>query len=381
MQPSNIAVKSARTRITPPREPDTQECTGGVSARCDSEEIQQHVQQTRRAPVSAGQRALVIGVGQIGSDLIPELVARGMEVAMMDLHPAEASPSAAHLDAKMPDWPDWRERWWPTDVTSPEAAARIAAYQPDVVYHLAALLSATGERKPDLAWAVNMDGTRAVMEALRSLQARDGRARRLILPSSIAVFGPLPDAPFPDPTPDDYPLMPTTMYGVTKVAGELLGAYYTRRGWLDYRGLRFPGLLNATPPGGGTTDYANLMYFAAAAGQPAVSAFVRPDTRLPFMYMPDAIRALIGLAEADPDRLRRRTYNVAAFSPTAEEIAGAIRRQGIDLDVSYVPDSRQQIADSWPSAIDDTSAQEDWDWAPAFDLDEMTAALLDELAR
>ena len=267
-------------------------------------------------------------------------------------------------------------------------AARMEELAPDVVFLMAAVLSATWERYPDLAWRVNIGGTLAVMDGLRALQHRDGRARILILPSSIAAYGPLPDeaggkAAYPDPTPNEYPLQPTTMYGISKVTGELLGEYYTQRGWLDYRGVRFPGLLNATPPGGGTTDYANLMYLAGAAAlsgeDGAVTAFVEARTRLPFMYMPDAVRGLMELADAPAERLTRRTYNIAAMSPSAADIAACIQQHAPWLSVRYVPDHRQQIADSWPPSIDDAAARRDWGWRAEYDLEAMTVALLAEL--
>jgi threonine 3-dehydrogenase len=174
-------------------------------------------------------------------------------------------------------------------------------------------------------------------------------------------------------------MLPTSMYGITKVVGELLGSYAAAKQNVDFRGLRFPGLLNTAPPGGGSSDFANLMYFAAAGGKDAVEVFCRPDTTIPFMYMPDAVRALVELADAPAEKLTRRTYNVAAMSPSAGDIAAALRARVGRFEVSYVPDFRQAILDSWPRALEDAPARADWGWAPRWDLDAMTDDLLAQL--
>jgi threonine 3-dehydrogenase len=170
------------------------------------------------------------------------------------------------------------------------------------------------------------------------------------------------------------------MYGVTKVAGELMGAYYAAKRGVDFRSVRFPGLLSPTPPGGGSSDYANEMYFAAAQGKNCDHVFVAPETTLPFMYMPDAIRALLELSTADESKLTRRTYNIAAVSPTAKEIADSIRKSVPSFREAYKPDHRKAFVDSWPDRLDDSVARKDWGWKHAFDLDAMTTELLTSIS-
>ena len=257
-----------------------------------------------------------------------------------------------------------------TDVAGVEAVVR--QHDIDTVFHLAAILSATGEQDPQTCWHVNMNGTINVLEiALRHDMTR------VVIPSSIAVWG--KGVPLLN-TPQESVLKPATMYGVTKVCGELLGEYYVRRFGLDVRGLRFPGIIShETPPGGGTTDYAVAIFYEAV-DKGRYTCFVREDTVLPMMYMPDAIRALVELAEADFGRLRHHTdFNLAAVSFSAGELAGAIRRHLPAFEVSYEPDFHQAIADSWPHSIDDSAAREEWGWKPEWDLEAMTADMLAHL--
>ncbi|MCA9690342.1 MAG: NAD-dependent epimerase/dehydratase family protein [Myxococcales bacterium] len=300
-------------------------------------------------------RFLVTGAGgQVGQDLVKSLRDRGHEVHQSDLRP-----------------PDDGARWHRLDVTDGASVeALLAELRPDSVVHLAAILSARGEVDPNLTYRVNQTGTHNLLEACRLRGIG-----QVIFTSTIAVFGP----GLPDPVPDDVPLRPRTMYGVTKVGGELLGGYYHQRYGLDFRGVRFPGLISAVMPGGGTSDYAPLMYVDGLR-HGRYEAFCRPDTRIPLMYMPDGVRALLELAEAPAERLRRRVYNVAAFSPTAAEIAESVRRAIPGVDLSFRPDpARQQILDSWPNALDDQAAREDWGWAPRYDLEAMTAELVPAL--
>ena len=336
-------------------------------------------------------RSVVVGAGgQIGSDLVPALHRRGDEVRMVDLRPAQDCTAFAALDAhfraaKAPDW----SRWWTTaDASRGDGVpALLREFRPDQVYLLTALLSATGEKEPGRCLDVNMGSLRVALESVAALPEP---RPRIVWPSSIAVFGPIPGHPggLPDPVTDDTPLFPTTIYGVTKVAGELLGAWYAHTGRADFRSLRFPGLLNATPPGGGTTDFANEMYFAAVERRESRD-FLREDTRLPFMHMSDAVRAMLELAAADPARLTRRAYNVAGISPSAAEIAasidrdiGRIRRGARFCAAFLAKDPRQAIADSWPNSLDDACARRDWGWRPRFhSLDLLTPALLDEIAK
>jgi len=241
------------------------------------------------------------------------------------------------------------------------------------IYHLAALLSAVAEEKPHVAWEVNMGGLYRVLEVAR----QSGCA--VFFPSSIGAFG--PGTPRQG-TPQDTVQRPTTIYGVTKVSGELLCDYYHRRFGVDTRGLRFPGLIShAVMPGGGTTDYA-VEIFHDAIRYGRYTCFLGPQTRLDMMYMPDALAATIGVMEADPERLvHRNSFNITAMNFTPEELAAAIRRHLPDFAIDYQPDPvRQAIADSWPESIDDSAATEEWGWKPAWDLDGMTKEMLDRLS-
>lgn len=304
---------------------------------------------------------LVTGArGQIGSDLVAELRRRHGRDAVLetDLHPLPngGNPLYEALDVRDRDRLD----------------ALVRTHRIETVYHLASLLSATGEHKPDLAWAVNVQGLRNVLEVARTY------GLRLFWPSSIAAFG--PDTPREN-TPQAGPLDPVTMYGVTKVTGELLCRYAFQRDGVDVRSLRYPGLIShATKPGGGTTDYAVEIFYAALEGEP-YTCFLRPDTRLPMMYMPDAVRATIDLMDADAEAISVRTgYNITALSFSAEELADALRKRFPDFEVAYEPDFRQAIADSWPASVDDSQARADWGWQPAYDLDRMVDDMIDHLA-
>jgi len=304
-------------------------------------------------------KVLVTGAGgQVGLDLLRILQARGDEVHASDVRP--------------PDEPHQQGVPWHTlDVTRDgDVSALFARLRPELVFHLAAILSARGEADPMRTYAVNQGGTVSVLEA-----ARQHGTRQVVFTSTIAAFGP----PLPDLVPDDIALHPTTMYGVTKVAGELLGDYYFRRYGLDFRAVRFPGLLSAVLPGGGTSDYAPLMYFEALrVGH--YEAFCRPDATIPLMYMPDGLRALVELSAAPRERLTRCVYNVAAFSPTADQIADEVRRVVPGASITFKPDpARQAILDSWPRALDDSLARRDWGWQPEYDLPRMTADLLPKL--
>lgn len=295
--------------------------------------------------------------GQIGHDLIGALVAQGHDVISTDLAPRP--PSHAHAEGV-----DWQR----LDVTDAAAVQHtFTDVRPDLVFHLAAILSATGEANPRLAYDVNQTGTWNVLEACR--RAKVGR---LIFTSSIAVFG--PDTP--DPTPDNATRNPSTMYGVNKASGELLGSYYHRRYGFDFRCVRFPGLISAAMPGGGTSDYTVHMYVDAVRIG-AYEAFCRADTVIPLMYMPDALRALVELSAAPGARLTRRVYNIAAFSPRADEIAKSVARRVPGAKLTFRADpKRQAILDSWPRNLDDASARADWGWAPRFDLEQMSDDLI-----
>ena len=248
----------------------------------------------------------------------------------------------------------------------------IDKYKVDGIVHLAAILSAVGEKNPQLAWNVNINGTVNVFEV-----AREKKLERVLVPSSIAAFG--PDTPR-TMTPQKTILHPTTMYGVTKVALELLGNYYNLKYDMDIRGLRYPGVIShKTQPGGGTTDYAVAIYFDAVK-QGSYECFLTEDTMLPMIYMPDCLKATIELFQADKSRLQNATgYNLAAFSVTPKEMTESIQKVIPDFKISYSPDYRQEIADSWPDSIDDKEARDEWDWKPDYDLDSMTVDIIKEI--
>jgi len=307
-------------------------------------------------------RILVTGaLGQIGSELTNALRARyGAEnVVASDVR--EANPAMREAGP-----------FHVLNVTEPQAIEDLTIrYEIDTIFHLAAILSATGEKDPLLCWHVNMSGSLNVL----SLAVKRGMSR-VIIPSSIAVWGP----GTPPCAPQETALKPTTMYGVTKVAGEVLGDYFFKKFGLDVRGLRYPGIISAeTFPGGGTTDYAVAIFYEAVK-QGRYTCFVSENTRLPMMYMPDCIKATMDLAEADFDLLEHHCdFNVGAMSFTAGELAAAIRKHMQDFAVDYQPDYRQAIADSWPDCVDDSAAREEWGWRPEYDLDTMTADMLDKL--
>lgn len=309
-------------------------------------------------------RVLVTGAfGQIGTELTRALrvrYGRDNVLATGRIPPAPGSSSGTGPCACV-------------DVTQPEVIVdTIRAHEIDVIYHLAARLSAIGEDDPQLAWSVNMGGLYNVLEA-----ARLNGVQQVFWPSSIAAFG--PESPTVQ-TPQDTVMRPTTIYGVTKVAGELLCDYYANRYQLDVRGVRYPGVISSeAPPGGGTTDYAVAMFYAALMQQP-YTCFVRSDTVLPMIYMPDCITAAMSLMQADRARLRHRNaFNIAAMSFSAGDLASEIKKHVPEFECCFVPDARQAIADSWPRSLDDTAAREEWGWQPAFGLEAMTTDMLERL--
>jgi nucleoside-diphosphate-sugar epimerase len=261
-----------------------------------------------------------------------------------------------------------------SDVTDIEGYRKIVVdYQIDTVYHLAAILSATGESKPQLCYDVNLNGLYNVLEV-----AKDN-GQRLFCPSSIAVFGhgtPLEN------TPQETVLKPTTMYGVTKVAGELLCDYYFHKYGVDVRGIRYPGLISwKTRPTGGTTDYAVEIYYEAVLNN-KYECFVRADTKLPMMYMPDAIKGTLDLMDAPLENLKHHSdFNFAGMSFSAQELADCIATRMPDFECTFNPDSRQAIADSWPDSIDDSAASKEWGWKPSYDLEKMSDDMLENLKR
>lgn len=250
----------------------------------------------------------------------------------------------------------------------------IDRYKVDTVVHLAAILSAVGEKKPELAYEVNLTGLHNVLKiaAEKKLQ--------VFVPSSIAAFGASTPA---NPTPQVTIQRPSTMYGVTKVAGELLCDYYHSRFGVDTRGVRLPGIISYTaPPGGGTSDYAVEIYYEALR-QGRYASFLAEGSRMDMMYMPDALKAFSELLEANPERLKNRNaYNITAMSLAPEDIAASIQAHLPDFTLDYAVDPvRQAIADSWPDRLDDRAAREEWDWSPSYDLPRMTEDMLTNLRK
>jgi nucleoside-diphosphate-sugar epimerase len=250
----------------------------------------------------------------------------------------------------------------------------VKSHDIDTVYHLAAVLSATGEENPQAAWAINMGSLLNILEV-----ARKYNLTRVFWPSSIAVFG--SSAPRVN-TPQEAVLLPQTIYGASKVAGELLCNYYFIRYGLDVRSVRYPGIISSEVlPGGGTTDYAVAIFYEAIKSK-HYTCFVRENTVLPMMYMPDCIKATINLMEADRSKVKRHdSYNVAGVSFSAGELAVEIKKHIPDFKCDYSPDFRQKIADSWPMSIDDSAARRDWGWKPTYDLVSMTKDMIEKLLK
>ncbi|MCK4226255.1 NAD-dependent epimerase/dehydratase family protein [candidate division WOR-3 bacterium] len=310
------------------------------------------------------EKILVTGaVGQIGSELVEALRDKyGNENVVATGH--RTKPTKEMKEAGPFEF---------VDVLDKDAIKLvIKKYNIDTVYHMGAVLSATGEEKPQLAFRVNIIGLYNVLEV-----GRECELERIMVPSSIAAFG--PDTP-KENTPNETIMRPTTMYGVSKVTGELLGNYYFKRFGLDVRGVRYPGIIsNKTLPGGGTTDYAVEIFYEAIKNKHYV-CFLKEDSTLPMMYMPDAIKGLISLSEVDINQLKHHCdYNLAAVSFSPGELVSEIQRIIPDFKCEYKPDFRQEIADSWPKSIDDTAAREEWGWEPLYDLRAMTLDMIEKL--
>ncbi|HUJ25510.1 MAG TPA: L-threonine 3-dehydrogenase [Myxococcales bacterium] len=310
-------------------------------------------------------RILITGaVGQIGSELT------------MALRERYGAANVVASDVKLPSDQALLQSgpFEFVDCLDPHHITRVMQiHKIDTIFHLAALLSAVGEMRPLQAWQLNVNGLVNMLEAGRQYGCA------LFFPSSIGAFGPgTPRLSTPQVTVQ----RPTTMYGVTKVVGELLCDDYHRRFNMDTRGLRFPGLVSSvTEPGGGTTDYAVDIYRQAVAHK-QYTCYLRADTRLPMMYMPDAIRAMIELMEAEPSRLvHRNAYNLGALDFTPGELASAIKKHIPEFHIDYAVDPRRQaIADSWPQTLDDSAAREEWHWQPKYGTAEMTADMLKHLS-
>ncbi|MBN1355684.1 NAD-dependent epimerase/dehydratase family protein [bacterium] len=304
---------------------------------------------------------LVTGAnGQIGSELVDKLeTMSGLEnIVASDVNPP-AKFSAAFENV---------------DVTNKEQLQKtIEKYGIDTIFHLASILSVKGEENSDQAWNINMNGLKNVLDLAREFNIK------IFWPSSIAVFG--PNTP-KNNTPQDTILDPYTMYGITKLSGEFLCHYYFIKFGIDVRSVRYPGIIsNKTKPGGGTTDYAVDIFYGAVSKN-EYTCFVGPKTRLPMMYMPDAIRAAIEIMKVDESKVPIHTsYNLAAISPSVEEIAFEIQKKIPDFNCYYDPDFRQRIADSWPQVIDDSRARTDWNWKHDYDLPSIVDDMLEKLAQ
>ncbi|MBO6082155.1 MAG: NAD-dependent epimerase/dehydratase family protein [Bacteroidales bacterium] len=305
---------------------------------------------------------LVIGsTGQIGSELTLKLRRLYPEGNIVAGYIPGAEPKGLLLESGPAELADVRN--------APQLAAIVEKYQIDTIYNLAALLSAVAERKPLMAWDIQMNGLLNILEVARE------RNCAVFTPSSIGSFG--PNTPH-DNTPQDTIQRPRSMYGVTKVATELLSDYYFLKYGVDTRAVRFPGLIsNMTLPGGGTTDYAVEIYYAAVKGEEFVCP-IAAGTFMDMMYMPDALKAAVDIMEADPSRLvHRNAFNIAAMSFDPEILYAKIKEYYPDFKMRYEVDPvRQAIADSWPNKMDDSCARAEWDWQPTYGLDEMTADMI-----
>ena len=307
-------------------------------------------------------KILVTGAfGQIGTDLAPALqkkygmdnvVAMGYTNIPADFKGISEQASIDQLD---------------------KLEGMIKKHGIDTIYHLVSILSAKGEKDPDLTWQVNMGGLKNILDLAVKYKLK------VFWPSTIAAFGPTTPK---DQTPQRTVMEPTTIYGVTKVAGELLAQYYHNKFGVDIRSVRYPGIISwKAQPGDGTSDYAVAIFYEAVQGK-NYTCFVKEDTMIPMMYMSDCVRATIGIMEAESSKLSVRTsYNLSGLSFTVKELAREIQKYYPEFKVEYSPDFRQAIADSWPNSIDDSVAQKDWGWEHEFDLAKMTGAMIENLKK
>jgi len=309
-------------------------------------------------------RILITGaLGQIGSELTPFLRKRykNENVIASDIKPRsegiiDQEGPFEHIDC----------------LNAPEIYSAVKKYKIDTVFHLAAILSASGEKNPQLAWNININGLYNILEI-----ARENKCA-VFSPSSIAVFGPSTPK---DNTPQVTIQRPHTIYGLSKVAGELLCDYYYFKYKVDSRGVRFPGIISyVAPPGGGTTDYAVEIFYQALKYK-KYTCFLDKNTSLDMMYIPDALKAAVNLMEADSSKLKHRNaYNITAESFTPEELAQDIKKYIPDFEMKYdIDPMRQAIADSWPNHLDDSAAREDWGWSPDYHLKAMTKDMIEKL--
>lgn len=308
-------------------------------------------------------RALIFGgAGSIGSRLSAALVARGDEVLSLDVSDEPVVPSEAftQVDARIGSVQD--------------AAAVdevVAEFRPDAIFHLAAILSGLAETDSELAWRVNVDGTRNVLEA-----ARRFGIGRVVFTSTVATYG----AGLPEPITEDVPQWPSGLYGVTKVLGERLGVYYHQRFGLDFRAVRLAAMVAPTAPAGGAASAFVCDLFVKAVREGKYDLYVYPNTRVPIVWVDDVVGALQLLNDADEDSLSRRVYHIIGAGPSVQEMVDAVQARLPEARLRFDIDPvRADIVDSWPSRMDDSAARADWGWEPRFDLERMTAANLDAL--
>jgi nucleoside-diphosphate-sugar epimerase len=308
-------------------------------------------------------RALITGgTGSIGSRLAAALVERGDEVVALDVRTEPVVPSSAfeRVDTRIGEVQD-----------AAVVNAAVADTRPDAIFHLAAILSGMSETHSDLAWRVNVDGIRNVLEA-----ARTHSVGRVLFASTVATYG----VGVSDMVTEDSPQWPASLYGVTKILGERLGMYYHLRHGLDFRCVRLSAMVAPTTPVGGAASAFVCDMYAAAVRDGRYTFYVYPTSRVPLVWVGDVVRALMQLHDAPPDRLRRRVYQIIGAGPSVREMAAAVTKRLPNVEFAFEPDSvRADIVDSWPSRMDDSAATEDWGWSPDFDLERMTDAVLAEL--
>lgn len=311
-------------------------------------------------------RILVTGAtGQIGSELVP---------ALRDKYGSDNVIAAGHHRNPEDEFIESGPYVIIETIDAESISALVKKYRIDTIYHLAALLSAKAEENPQLAWHININGLQTVLEVARHHHCA------LFFPSSIGAFGPSTPA---ENTPQVTVQRPNTLYGITKVAGELLCDYYFKKYDVDARGVRFPGLISyKTLPGGGTTDYAVEIFYAAVKNEP-YQCFLNEGTRLDMMYMPDAIRAIIELMEVDARILtHRNAYNITAMSFTPDQLYASIKKELPGFRITYEVDPlRQAIADSWPHKMDDSVARAEWGWQSEYDIESMTKDMIEKLSK
>ncbi|MBR9861190.1 NAD-dependent epimerase/dehydratase family protein [bacterium] len=311
------------------------------------------------------EKVLIIGsCGQVGTELLENL---------QEMYGAD---NVVASDIRTTDHPVFKNSPFEVlDVLDKDKIAEVFnKYKPTMVYHLAALLSATAEKNPKFGWDLNMNGLFNIFDACLQYNVK-----RIFWPSSIAVFG--PTTPRVN-TPQQTILEPNTIYGITKMAGERYCEYYFNRYGLDVRSIRYPGLIGwKSLPGGGTTDYAvDIFHKALSDGQ--YECFLGPETELPMMHMEDAVRATLEITHAEADKVKlKSSYNIAGLSFNPEQLTEEIKKHIPEFSISYAPDHRQKIADSWPCSIDDSAARQDWDWMPKYNLEALVKNMLENLGK